>query len=417
MPRKPGSAKSPNKSSPKSKKINEYFAVKQENVEEDLKLCKKPAVPTPVVAPDGTTFILEEVEEIVEHICAKCEQTFDNMDVLRAHLPACRTFLNQQIAQPEESSSVEHYVLDIPNVVNNKLNMSQESDTRVVLDWSSKPKVVDEDDEDDFDGPTGDEKKLWEAHKDPETCYCCGEISETAHTGHIRCKKCPKSFKDNTSLRRHTLIIHSKKTKFACLKCNAKLLSKKLLNIHLAAHKQGKQFCCKSCGKEFTRQYHLSRHLKYMNCDGNRPVIKHPCNVCGALFARLDNLKEHLRTHIESNAQPKKDFQCPYCPRAFLGSSLLNIHIRTHTGEKPFICDICKNGFPSNGALRKHRRTHTGKYKFDLFPRRPRFILNTFSRRETVPMHLLPLQICCERNIESSHKNSHRRKEISMRVL
>lgn len=357
-PRKPKNPKTPTKKpSPKSKKINEYFAVKHEKLEEERQLIQKSEDPLDVPVMD---FIYQEVEEIVEHVCAKCEKTFDNMDVLRAHLPACRTFLNQQIPEPEDGATVEHYVLDIPNVVNNKLKMNQESDTRVVLDWSSKTNVDDEDDDDDFEGPTKDEKKLWEAHNDSEICYCCGDNNETAHTGHIRCKKCPKSFKDNDSLRRHTLITHSKKTKFACQKCNATLLSKKLLDIHMEAHGQGKQFCCKSCGKEFTRRYHLNRHLKYMNCDGKRPVIKHPCNVCGALFARMDNLKDHLRTHIETNVQPKKDFQCPYCPRAFLGSSLLNIHIRTHTGEKPFICDICKNGFPSNGALRKHRRTHTG---------------------------------------------------------
>jgi hypothetical protein len=28
-------------------------------------------------------------------------------------------------------------------------------------------------------------------------CYCCDEDVSTAHSGHIRCKSCPKSFKTN----------------------------------------------------------------------------------------------------------------------------------------------------------------------------------------------------------------------------
>lgn len=332
-PRKAGKVKSANKPDPKSKKIDEYFKVKQEIDVENVKFEKEKEKADEVV---GSTFIVEEIEEIVEHICAKCEKTFDNMEVLRAHLPSCRTYLNNEIANEAEIDSVEHYVVDIPTVVNSKIKFPQTSDTTVVIDFRPSSKmvgVVDDDDDDDFEDATKDEKKEWESHNDPETCYCCGESHETAHTGHIRCKKCPKSFKDNTSLRRHTLIVHSMKDKFPCDKCNAQLLSKKLLKIHKKAHEQGKQFCCKSCGKEFTRKYHLDRHLKFMNCDGTRPVIKHPCKVCGSHFARYDNLKEHLRTHIESHSQPRKDFQCPYCPKAFAGSSLLNIHIRTHTGE------------------------------------------------------------------------------------
>lgn len=374
--------------------MQEYFSVKQEN-------------PAP-------TIIFEQIEEIVEHICAKCEQTFDDMVTLRAHLPGCRTFLNQQIAQAEsESTSVEHYVLDIPNVVNNHLKLAEQSDTTVFLDWTTtQPMDTIDEDDDDFEGPTKDEKKEWETHDDPEMCYCCGDSLETAHTGHIRCKKCPKSFKDNPSLRRHMLILHSKKTKLECSTCNAKVLSPKLLKLHMEAHKEGKQFCCKGCGKEFTRRYHLNRHHKYMNCDGTRPVIKHPCNVCGTLFARLDNLKEHLRTHIEANPAPKKDFQCSYCPKAFLGSSLLNIHLRTHTGEKPFICDICKNGFPSNGALRKHRRTHTGEKPYACT-----YCPSKFAAKETLNRHTkthtgekkYACMFCEARFIQNSQLKAHMR--------
>lgn len=211
-------------------------------------------------------------------------------------------------------------------------------------------------------------------------CYCCGEDVSTAHVGHIKCKLCPKSFKAYDYLERHLQAVHSDTSAFGCTQCNAKCPSEKVLNEHMMTHSVGKPFSCLKCGKDFTRKYHLERHLNHSSC-GEIPKYLLPCEVCGKEFTRLDNLREHLRYHM-GEAKRKRDYQCPHCEKAFYGSSLLNIHIRTHTGEKPFPCDLCTKTFPSTGALRKHRRSHTGER-----PYRCPECSATFAAKETLNRH------------------------------
>ncbi|XP_053697129.1 oocyte zinc finger protein XlCOF6 [Sabethes cyaneus] len=211
-------------------------------------------------------------------------------------------------------------------------------------------------------------------------CYCCGEDKSTAHVGHMQCKFCPKSFKAFEYMEKHLASVHAESDAFACAQCNARCSSAAVLEGHMETHSEGKPFSCLKCGKDFTRKYHLDRHLNHSSC-GDIPKQTLPCEVCGKEFTRLDNLREHLRFHMGQSSR-RRDYQCPYCPKSFYGSSLLNIHIRTHTGEKPFPCDLCNKSFPSTGALRKHRRCHTGER-----PYRCDQCSGTFSARETLNRH------------------------------
>ncbi|XP_058467623.1 protein suppressor of hairy wing [Malaya genurostris] len=239
-------------------------------------------------------------------------------------------------------------------------------------------------------------------------CYCCGEDLSTAHVGHIKCKFCPKSFKAYEYMEKHLASVHVDNDEFACTHCNAKCSSRDVFDDHLLTHCEGKPFSCLKCGKDFTRKYHLDRHLNHSSC-GDIPKQTLPCEVCGKEFTRLDNLREHLRFHMGQGSR-KRDYQCPYCPKSFYGSSLLNIHIRTHTGEKPFPCDLCSKSFPSTGALRKHRRSHTGER-----PYRCDQCSATFSARETLNRHRKthtgekPHQctVCGKRFIQATQLRSH----------
>ena len=161
--------------------------------------------------------------------------------------------------------------------------------------------------------------------KNPENpCYCCGEDLEMAHVGVIKCKHCPKSFKTFASMERHIKTIHDENSKFPCPQCNAKCVSKAILEEHLQTHQEGKPFSCIQCGKDFTRKYHLERHLNHAKCAGGtgKPKNQFPCEVCNKAFSRIDNLREHLRGHM-GEAVRKRDYQCPHCPKSFYGSSLL----------------------------------------------------------------------------------------------
>lgn len=93
---------------------------------------------------------------------------------------------------------------------------------------------------------------------------------------------------------------------------------------------------CPTCGKTFTRKYHLERHLIHTSCNpGTIERQEFSCEVCSKVFSRIDNLRMHLRAHLGQKTR-SRDFQCPYCEKSFYGSSLLNIHVRTHTRKSKF---------------------------------------------------------------------------------
>lgn len=86
---------------------------------------------------------------------------------------------------------------------------------------------------------------------------------------------------------------------------------------------------CEYCGKSFSLQYNLKKHLR--SHTGERPYA---CNECGAKFSQSGG----LRNHILSLHQPEQTFVCHYCEKGFPIKDRLKLHLRTHTGEKPYRC-------------------------------------------------------------------------------
>ncbi|KAG8224746.1 Suppressor of Hairy wing [Ladona fulva] len=215
----------------------------------------------------------------------------------------------------------------------------------------------------------------------PGKCHCCGEDLETAHLGgEHECDDCGKHFKLRASLDRHRRVIHMQGETHACPECDARCPDKGSLARHMYTHTGLKPYSCVRCKKEFSRKYHLERHIVQTGCDGN-PKPTYPCQVCGRMFSRKDNLREHLRAHA-GQVKRKKKYSCEYCLKEFHGTSLLRIHVRTHTGERPFECDFCQKGFPSSGAMKKHRRMHTGERPYEC-----KDCFAKFSAKETLNRH------------------------------
>ncbi|XP_065312311.1 oocyte zinc finger protein XlCOF6.1-like isoform X5 [Dermacentor albipictus] len=154
-------------------------------------------------------------------------------------------------------------------------------------------------------------------------------------------------------------------TNLVCFKCGIAFNSSEAFQDHMTNHMIGmpartqkteaecegdyagsSSNTCGACGKVFTGQWSLQRHL--LTHTGERP---HPCPACPREFRQKHHLEEHLRTHTG-----EKPFKCHLCSRAFAHKSSLDAHVKAHTGERPHECPLCARRF-----IRKHHLTrHMG---------------------------------------------------------
>ncbi|XP_067469312.1 calaxin isoform X1 [Thunnus thynnus] len=115
--------------------------------------------------------------------------------------------------------------------------------------------------------------------------------------------------------------------------------------------RSGKSYCCRFCGKEFSRSVHLATHTRIHT--GEKLFN---CEVCGKEFRHGNSVIVHMRIHTED-----KPYSCRICGKEFRHVGNLNVHMRIHTGEKPYSCKVCGKQFSRNNLMTKHMAVHTGE--------------------------------------------------------
>ncbi|GAB6026155.1 hypothetical protein CHUAL_012357 [Chamberlinius hualienensis] len=343
--------------------------------------------------------------------CSSCSLKFPNIRSLRQHEKTCTG------KSPVTSNGDEGYAEGIEDE-NQVLSPIRKSSRKVTKSpANSKPASAatflpldelsddsfddfEDDDEDEYKDTSG--KSFKEQMKGKlgtvkhflkETCGRKPDLCTTCDPGEnkewLKCAKCPKEFKLKASLDRHMKVVHLEGEVHKCDECGTRCADKGTLARHMYIHTGLKPYQCEKCKKQFSRKYHLFRHMQQTGCAGEKPP-SFPCQVCGKLFSRNDNLREHLRIHA-GDTNRKKKHVCQECKKEFHCPSMLKVHERMHTGEKPFACKVCPKAFPSEGALKKHCRVHTGERPYECKDCGARFSLKgTLNRHQRTHSGIRP---------------------------
>lgn len=95
------------------------------------------------------------------------------------------------------------------------------------------------------------------------------------------------------------------------------------------------KFTCEICGKSFTKQNFLTRHLRKHSTENC-----YQCEKCDEKFETSHSLRYHASKHNDYFSHI-----CEYCGKQFKQKNDLAKHKRSHTGERPYKCDICEKKF------------------------------------------------------------------------
>ena len=172
---------------------------------------------------------------------------------------------------------------------------------------------------------------------------------------------------------------------YVCPDCDKISTDKCLFECHLATHTKDKDYTCNICHKKFVRFLPFCRHKKrheqrdvHINCEiceytayskinlKHHMKISHPntpksykCKICGKSFTQNSSLHRHMPVHTG-----EKRFQCEKCGKKYSEHSSFRMHKLAHDNIKNKECSECGLKFRSSSHLNRHMLVHSGLKKF-----------------------------------------------------
>ena len=105
------------------------------------------------------------------------------------------------------------------------------------------------------------------------------------------CEVCSKEFDYVQTLAKHRQVVHQNKFRYQCNVCGRMFFDKGHYDGHINTHTNTKPFECKTCGKSYTFESSLRRHVQ--SCLAEPDKFK--CNLCEKAFASKVGLQDHTK--------------------------------------------------------------------------------------------------------------------------
>ncbi|TRY81109.1 hypothetical protein TCAL_07799 [Tigriopus californicus] len=174
-----------------------------------------------------------------------------------------------------------------------------------------------------------------------------------AKVRHAPCGVCGEKFKMASLLRAHLRTKHPR-IEYACRQEHESLAivtfaSQSAYQQHvLAVHKPLSCFPCHVCGKSFTRELALRRHLQHAHIHPTSHMPGLACSQCSHVARTARGLKSHLEARHDMEGG--EIFQCDLCRYNALSKVTLARHQKAAHPQ----CDLCEAHFGSEEELEDH---------------------------------------------------------------
>ena len=121
---------------------------------------------------------------------------------------------------------------------------------------------------------------------------------------------------------------------------------------------------CEHCGKTFSKQIYLKRHIRNFH---EERIFE--CKQCDLKFPRSGKLKEHVRNvHPSGPMGPKLKYKCDYkeCQQSFDLFTEMREHKKLdHVGDPlNYNCEDCGKGYNDKKSYKRHLASMCGKKRF-----------------------------------------------------
>ena len=157
------------------------------------------------------------------------------------------------------------------------------------------------------------------------------------------CNQCAKQFTAQASLIRHILSKHEG-VKYPCDQCDFQTTTHDNLTVHIRSKHEGVKYACDQCDYQVAHRSNLIKHIEIKH-EG----VRYACNQCDYQAKTQFN----VTLHIQSKHEGLK-FSCDQCDFQSSHQSSLRIHIQSrHEGIK-YACDQCDQQFTQKCHLRMH---------------------------------------------------------------